>query len=255
MGKSLYPKILTGLLLIGISMACRIQFTRIPQPETETSVSTPGPKETETSIPTASLSETKTLVPTAYPSETATPVPALTEFFARATATPKFAPFCEPNPARVVTPTQCQIPIAEQSSVFCSSKVPYNLILINEGSTYETLNEDIKCSYAGRKDSKQMLTCTGPMALSFELKVCDPACAIPTFQAGITHCPQDYNYNDFLRCCELKPHPIDSNCVVLKLQTKSCVIDCSEFIEEATCNKNAYACVWDYENKVCLLRK
>ena len=245
MSKTLYPKILTGLLLIGGLVACNLPFTLVPQPETETPVLTTSPAETGTSIPTASLTET------------VTPVPTATEFVVLVPATPKFAPFCEPSSANVFTPTplQCQMPIAEQSSLFCSSKLPYNLILINPGSTYEISNADVTCSDGGMKGGKQILTCTGPMAASFELRVCDPACAIPTFQAETTHCPQDYRFDEILQCCEQEPQPIDQNCVVLKLQTKSCVVDCRVYNDEDTCGQNANACKWDTEKNVCQPRK
>lgn len=245
MRKTLYPGILAGLLLIGISMACRLQsFTPIPRLETETSVSTANPTLTRTAIPTS--------FPTIDDSKPAPPEPTM---IISPMPTPKFAPFCQPSSAIVATPIVCQEPIAEQSSTFCESKTPYNLILINPDSTYETLSEDIECSDAGMKDGKQMLTCTGPMVTPFELRVCDPSCAIQQFPAGVTECPQDLHYNEFLRCCEREPIPIDGNCVVLKLQTKSCVIECSEFTDQTTCDKNAYACVWNDEFKECSQRK
>jgi hypothetical protein len=239
MRKSLYPKILTGLLLIGFLLACGLPFNLIPQPDTET----PSPTETETSTPTASPSET--------------PMPTATWFVLPVTEGPKFAPFCEPSSANVFTPTpfQCQVPIAEQSSTFCSSKVPYNLILVNIGSTYEISNEEVTCSDGGIKDGRQILTCTGPMASYFELRVCDPACAIPTFRAETTHCPQDYHFDENLQCCAQRPQPVDQNCVVLKLQTKSCVVDCGAFTDETTCGENANACKWDQENQVCKRRR
>ena len=245
MSKTPYPRILAGLLLIGGLVACNLPFTLTPQPETETLVPPTSPMETETSIATAS------------PSEIATLAPVPTEFVAPVPEAPKFAPFCEPSSANVFTPTplQCQMPIAEQSSLFCSSKVPYNLILINAGSTYEISNEDVTCSDGGMKGGRQILTCTGPMASYFELRVCDLACAIPTFQAETTHCPQDYHFDEFLQCCGQGPQPIDQNCVVLKLQTKSCVVDCRAFTDETDCGHNADACEWDSEKSVCQLRR
>lgn len=245
MRNPLYLKLFTGLLVIGISLACGIPFTQIEQPETETPFPMPTVRPTKT--------ETPTFEPTLSSVNFATP----TEFVVLNTATPKFAPFCQPSSASVLepTPSQCRMPIAEQSSIFCSNKVPYNLIMINVNSTYETLSDDVTCSDAGVKDGKRMLTCTGPMALPFELKVCDQACAIPTFQAGTTHCPQDFNFNETLRCCEQEPQPAGQECVVLKLQTKSCVVDCSEYTSETTCGKNAYACTWNTELNLCQLRK
>lgn len=246
MRKSLYRKILAGLLLIGISLACSlVPFVQVDQQETETPspVSTPRPTDTRTPLPTS--------IPTNdNPTET-------TELVTPATPTPKFAPFCEPGSANVATPTPlaCQIPIAEQSALYCSNKVPYSVILINEGSSYEVLTDKITCSDGGKKDGKQILTCTGPMALPFEMRVCDPACAIPTFRAVTTRCPENYTFDEFLRCCEQRPQPIDQNCVVLSLQTKGCVLDCSKFTKENTCYKNARVCEWDYENEVCQPRK
>ena len=241
MRKTLYPGILAGLLLIGISMACRLlSFTPIPRFETETPVSTINPTETETSIPTANSTKTATLVPAA------------TEVV---TATPKFAPFCQPSSASVATPVACQEPIAEQSSTFCESKVPYNLILVNQGSTFETTTENITCTDAGVKGDKLIVTCTGPMAIPFELKVCDPACAISPFGGGTTHCPEDLHYNELLGCCEREPIPVDGNCVVLKLKTHRCTITCNQFTDAATCDANGYACVWNDEFKECSQRK
>jgi len=231
MKENRYASILIGLLLIGVSVACNVPFTPISQPETETPI------------------------PVTSPTEAVTPVPTATELVMPVTATPEFAPFCEPDDAGSLTPSQCQLPIAEQSSVFCTNKVPYNLILINEGATYEMLSENFKCSDAGMKDGRQMITCTGPMTSVFELQVCDPACAIPTIQAEITQCPQGYNYNNLLGCCTQDPQAIGQNCVLLKLETKRCVVDCSEFTKKSTCNSSSNACEWDDENKVCRVRK
>jgi hypothetical protein len=242
MSKTLYLRVITGFLLIGIGMACRV-FTQISKSETETPVTTTSPVRTKTSAPTASPIETDTLEPAA------------TEFIAPATATPKFAPFCEPSSASIITPTPCQRPIAEQSSSFCSSKVPYNLVLINAGSTYETLNENFRCSDGGMKDGKQILTCTGPMSSPFELRVCDPACAAPKFQTEITHCPEDFIFDELQGCCTKNPQLTDQSCVLLKLQTQRCVTGCTELINQSDCEENFYVCEWDYENKVCLNRK
>lgn len=231
MSKTPYPIILTGLLLIGITVACNIPFTEILQPETET--------------PT----------PTVRPTETATLLRTPTEIVPSPTATPEYAPFCAPDAASIPTPAQCQLPIAEQSTVFCTNKIPYNLIFINEGATYEVLSAGFQCTDAGMKDGKKILTCTGPMSSSFELRVCDPACAVPTIQAEITQCPQAYIYDSLRGCCTQEPQPIDQNCVLLSLGTKSCVVNCNELIKKSACEKNSYACEWDETNDVCQVRQ
>ena len=246
MRKIFYQRTLIGLLVIGISLACGIPFIQGLQPETATPTATASPMESKTPIPSATLTETATLIPTA--TEVVFVVPP-------ATPTPKFAPFCEPSSASVATPVQCQVPIAEQSSVFCSSKIPYNLILINAGSTYETSSEDFSCKDGGMKGDKQILTCTGPMALTYEIKVCDPSCAHPSFQPVTTRCPQDFYFNSDLGCCQQQPVPIDQNCVVLKLKTTSCVTNCGVYTSQSNCEANGFACYWDGEDNVCRQRK
>ena len=231
MSKTMRARITTGLLLIGMLAACNLPSTQILQTETETPL------------------------PTAIPTETATSAPTATEFVVPATATPEFAPFCEPDAASNLPPSQCQLPIAEQSTVFCTNKIPYNLILINEGATYEVLSDGFNCSDAGMKDNKRMLTCTGPMASSYELMVCDLACALPTIQAKVTQCPQDYTFDNLLGCCAQEPPSADQNCVLLELKTNVCVVDCSAYTKESACEKNSYACIWDGSNNVCQQRR
>ena len=231
MSKSPYPKILIGLLLIGISLACNMLSTQVPIVETETP------------LPTPSLAETATLSPP--PTETLVPF----------TPTPEFAPVCEPDAASIPTPADCQLPIAEQSSIFCTNKIPYNLILINEGATYEVLSEGFQCTDAGINNGKKIVTCTGLMGSSFELKVCDPACAVPTVQAEITQCPQSYIYDNLRGCCTQELGPVDQNCMILNLATRSCVVNCNEITKEAACERNSYACEWDDNNDVCQLRQ
>jgi len=172
-----------------------------------------------------------------------------------ASATPEFAPICETGTAEVLLPPQCRTPIAEESSVFCTKKDPYNLILINQGASYEVLTRGFRCTDAGKKDDRQMLTCNGQMAAPFEIRVCDPACAVPTVLAAVTQCPQGYFYNNIRGCCTQESQQIQPNCVVLKLKTKTCEVNCNEFKKKTTCNQNTYACTWDADNNICLLRR
>lgn len=209
------------------------------------------------SLPSASVTqtETNTLVPVASPTETETPTPVTMPTAPLVSATPEFAPFCDPNAASVLLPTQCQLPVAVDSSSFCTKKTPYNLIFVNKGSTFKSQNDDFKCSAAGVKNGKQMVTCTGPMASNYEVAVCDPACAIPTVQAAITQCPKDFNYNNLQGCCTQELLQVQQNCVVLELKTTTCVINCREFSTTTTCNQNSNACIWDDKNGgVCVLR-
>jgi hypothetical protein len=249
--KILHPSILTGLLLVVGLAACSVPSIQNQQAETETPLSTSSLTKTKAPVSISASTEVEASVPTASLMKTATLIPTATQVLLLATSTPKFAPFCELPVTGTPTPSACQLPIAEQTSLYCSKKNPYNIILINQGSSYEMLSGNVNCSEAGLNDGKRILVCTGPMATSFELKVCDPACALPSFQTTITTCPQDYKFDSLRGCCTQKPLQVDQNCVVLELQTKRCVIDCSAYTDQTTCDKNAEACEWDGEHDVC----
>jgi hypothetical protein len=194
--------------------------------------------------------------PTSTPSETATPKSTPTETEIPASATPELAQLCQPDTStNASVPSTCQLPMAQAGSTFCEKKNPYNLVYINQGSTYEVLTRGFDCTEAGLKNGKQLLTCTGIMASGYELRVCDAACAIPTVQADVKACPQGFNYNDLQGCCTQDPIQIGQNCTVLKLETITCVVDCSVYKKRAWCNANSNACVWDAETKSCLLRQ
>jgi len=227
MKKTLYPIVLAGLALIVLTMACNLPTT------------------------TSQPADTATLAPTIRPSETFTPVPLITP----ATATPDYLPFCDPNAVSIPTPSLCRLPIAEEGDSFCSKKYPYNLIFFNKGATYEVLTANFECTDAGTKDDRQMITCTGLMASNYEVRICDPACVIPTLPADNSQCPQGYGLNAAQGCCMPGAELTQQNCVTLKLRTRSCVVDCSKFTKKSTCNQNSYACIWDSKNEVCLLRQ
>jgi hypothetical protein len=231
MKKNLKSIIFTGMLFIGIMSACNLPFISASQKATET--------------PTLIVSPTGIAAPVSTPTESGPP----------ASATPEFAPFCEAGIANVSLPAQCQLPIAEESSVFCIKKRPYNLILINEGATYQVQTKGFWCTDGGMNDGRQVVTCTGPMAAYYEVNVCDPACAIPTVQTEIVQCPQDYHYNNVQGCCTQELQQVQQNCVMLKLKVTSCVVNCGVFRKKSDCNKNSYACVWNSASKVCDVRK
>jgi hypothetical protein len=229
MNRSLKSVVFAGLSLLLFTTACNLSNS---QPATMP--------------PSPTVSATQTTAP--LPNATST------EFVPPVSPTSEFAPFCEEIVAGDTLP-QCQFPVVRESSAFCSQKNPYTLILINEGMTYEVLDNDFRCTDAGKKDGLQMLTCTGPMASNFELNVCDPACVVPTVQAENKKCPADYNYNSLQGCCTQEVQVLNRNCVAFEFKTTSCLVDCSVYTTETVCGKNSYACLWDVENKFCYARK
>jgi hypothetical protein len=230
MNKTYFSIILTGLLTF-IVTACNIPSGLISEADTETPLPSPSPSET----PTVETIPTETRVP--------------------ASATPELAPLCPAYGDNGPPYPQCEIAIAEQSSVFCNQKVPYNLILINKGATYETLTDGFECTDAGMKDDKRMVTCTGPMTSNFNVQFCDPACAAPTVQAEITQCQDGYTFDDLLGCCTQETQPTNLNCQVLTFESTSCIVDCGEYKKKTKCEKNSYACEWNSDTKTCQLRR
>ncbi len=210
---------------------------------------------TACSLPFLQTFQLESATATPSPTETATRKPTPTKLVKLATSTPEYAPFCETGTTSDPAPPQCELPIAEQSSSYCQKKVPTNLILANQGATYEVLNEGFNCSDAGMKDGKQIIACTGPMAQSFGLRICDPACAIPTVETNITQCPKDFIYNSQQGCCTQNFPETDHNCVILKLKTTSCTTDCAQYKKKKACQNNSYACEWNETTLKCQMRK
>ncbi len=229
MNKVLKLILIISSLIIGLS--CNLPSSA-PQQAIETSTIAAVPAETQ-------------------PTTTSAPI----ETIAPASATPELAPLCTGSAESVAPPEACHLPIAEESSTFCSNKYPYNLIVMNKGSTYTTVDKKFRCTDAGMKDGRQLATCTGNMASEYEVSVCDSACVAPTVEATITQCPVDYVYNSVQGCCMQGLQPVQQNCVTLKLKTISCVVDCSVYIKASTCNNHYIACIWKDKSKTCEARK
>ncbi len=245
MKKTSYSIMQISLFLIGVIAACSF-FTTLAQKSTSDTV---PPTPTGTSTPSPTATSTVTPLP-----PTETPVPTATKLVTLVPAAPtEPVPICELSDTP--SQSQCQYPIAEQSSAFCIKKSPYNLIFLNDSATYEVLHEHIQCSEAGVKDGQRMVTCTGPMAQYFELKVCDSACSGLEIEQEASQCPLGYNYNNLQNCCTQETQEVDQGCAVLKLNTKSCVIDCGQFTKSSSCTNYGYACRWDNTTSKCLLRK
>jgi len=199
----------------------------------------------------------ETPTPTVSPTETATAVFTPTESVSIPTAseTPELAPFCEPNLATLPPPAECHVPLAEDVGTYCQDKRPYSSILINPGSNYKMVTEGFRCTDGGMKNDRQLIVCSGPMAMTFELTVCDASCIIPAVEAKATQCPQDYNYNKLQGCCTKELPQENESCKTLKFKTTSCVVNCREYKTDGRCRKQSFACEWDGQAEACVQRK
>lgn len=220
---------LAGLLLSMLTASCNL-VALTPLPET---------------TPTTAASFTPTRA-----------VPTATVEVPTASATPEFAPFCAADSSASAAPiAQCQLPVAEESSTFCIKKDAYNLILIDEGATYEVLTEGFRCTDAGMKDDKQMITCTGKFVADFAVNVCNPDCVVPTVEAAVTACPSDYNYDAFQGCCTQNAQQLAPNCQAYNFKTTSCVVRCFQFKKARDCKDNSWTCDWNEKYKICEPRR
>jgi hypothetical protein len=226
MNRILKSILFTGLILIVITTACRIE------------VVTPAEAVPPTPIP---------------PTETLTATP--TEIIPTASATPEFAPFCQPDAASVSPAPQCRPLAAVESSTFCQDKEAYNLILIDQGLTYEVLTDKFRCTDAGTKDDKQLIACTGQFTANFAINVCDPSCVVPTVQAAVTKCPSGYLFNNLQGCCTNEPLVLNPNCQAFTFTTTYCIVRCFEFQREQKCKRNPTYCVWNEKDEICELRR
>lgn len=186
------------------------------------------------STPTAVLvtpPATPTLVPVPTDTATATVV--------------KQALFCVWDATPTPDASQCSLPTGEARSSFCTKKVPYTLIAIPEGNTYELKTPGITCTDAGVKNGNQLLTCTGSQA-TFAMQVCNPVCALQLSTATAQPeglCPQGYNYLADQNCCQAATTD-QAGCVTMKFDIRPCGgIDCSRIKNASSCI-NTLGCTW-----------
>ena len=127
----------------------------------------------------------------------------------------------------VKTPTPvpgCILPTAQERDRFCAGTVPYTLVAIPIGATYQVVTPHFSCVAGGTSKGSHLLVCSGPQSYAFQIKVCQPACAsaAPALQSGSAgYCAPGYNYNQPNQCCQM-PAMDQSGCVTLKFGTRSC---------------------------------
>jgi len=151
--------------------------------------------------------EQPTATPTAIP--TLTSVPTLVETLAPSPI--PFAPFCS---ASVVIP----VPDVKQTNVVCTKKAPYASVTIPEGAAFESLNADGSCVLGGTSSGKNILSCTGPSFLVFDLKVCTP---LVVSSGDLGKCSQDATFDSANQCCVPAP-PEGPGCVIFQVKLKGC---------------------------------
>lgn len=162
-------------------------------------VSTPTPGPTALTFPT--------LQPTPLPLETGLPASTLAQS----------APMCAVDPLI----TSCAAPAVEQRDRFCVKKYPYALIAAPPGVTFEPATEGLKCTDEGIRGGDQIISCTGPELLSYNLKVCNAACNTSLLDTTSGKCPAGYGFAAEGGCCWPVPTD-DAGCILFKVDIGSC---------------------------------
>lgn len=190
MKRALIPTLILMILSVFLS-GCLTVFVPVSTP-------TPGP----TAIELATLAPTSAL-----PLETA----------ASASTQVQTAPMCAVDPLV----TSCAAPTVEQRDRFCVKKYPYALIAAPPGVTFEPATVGLKCTDEGIRNGDQIISCTGPELLSYNLKVCNAACNAFLLDTTSGKCSTGYGYSAAAGCCWPVPTD-DAGCILFKVDIGSC---------------------------------
>jgi serine/threonine protein kinase len=160
--------------------------------------------------PEPTIPASPTALPTKVP-PTFTSVPTSKPTLAVTETVIPFAPTCAEG---IVIPT----PSVKETNKVCVEKKPYTAISIPEGATFTPLNEALSCVEERTSDGKTIISCTGQMLYSYDLKVCVPP-VIDSADAG--KCDQGSTFDSANQCCI--PTPSDgAGCTVFKVNIGAC---------------------------------
>lgn len=159
--------------------------------------------------------------PTPGPTALTFPTPAPTQD-ALQTALPQTtavtsAAMCQVDPLV----TSCSSPKTEIRDKFCVKKYPYVLVASQPGVTFEPASEGLKCTDEGLRGGEQIISCTGPELLSYNLKVCNATCSASLLDTASGKCPSGYGFSAEAGCCWPVPAQ-DSGCVLIKVDMGTC---------------------------------
>lgn len=152
--------------------------------------------------------EQPTLAPTV---EVAPPPPEPTQ--------PQYAPFCQAAPAA------CEPPVVElRDNAYCDKGHIYAILVAPPETTYEPLDSGLTCSDQMRGDGMMNITCKAKEELySYELKVCNSACAAPSLAMDTGQCPAGYGFDTTNQCCAEAAPSTEGGCTNFKVDIGSCL--------------------------------
>jgi hypothetical protein len=131
---------------------------------------------------------------------------------------PGYAPFCQSAPAG------CEAPEVEMlDNKYCVKKIPYAIMSVPAGTTYESLDPDLECQDQAHSDGSLRITCSSGRELwSYDLKVCNGACSAPNLVMDSPQCPAGYGFDAANQCCAQPAAGGDAGCVVYQVDIGAC---------------------------------
>jgi hypothetical protein len=133
---------------------------------------------------------------------------------------PQYAPFCDAAPA------ECSAPTVEMlDNKYCVEKVPYAIMSVPAGTTYESLDPDMVCVDQMHSDGNLRITChsvTGKELWSYDLKLCNGSCIAPALQMETGQCPDGYGYDAASMCCAAPSPASGDGCTTYKVDLGAC---------------------------------
>ena len=151
------------------------------------------------------------------PSQTSVILPSQTSVILPLPTLVQIAPLCTVDPLAGACPT----PTVRTQSKFCVQKLPYTLLEIPPGATFESMDTGMTCKDEGLHGGVHQVSCTGQQLYSFELKVCDTTCSVPPLATGTGQCPDGYGYSAGAGCC-WPTSALEAGCVIYKVDIGAC---------------------------------
>ncbi len=180
---------------------------------------TPAPPAPTATLEKATVEVSSVEEPTGQPSTEASLEPSPVE------PTPtqsQFAPFC------AAATSGCEVPVVTMlDNSYCVEKVPYAIMSVPAGTTYDSGELDFQCRDQMHSDGTMRLTChsvTGKQLTSFDLHLCNSACSVPALQMGAGQCPEGYGYDPANSCCAAPPPASSDGCSVYKVDLGACSV-------------------------------
>jgi hypothetical protein len=166
--------------------------------------------------PTAAVEQPPAAEPTSPPPPTTAPV----EPPPADPTQPQYAPFCD------AAPTGCEAPtVTVLDPKYCVEKVPYVIMSVPAGTTYESQDLDMVCEDQMHSDGTLRVTChsaTNKELISYNLELCNNSCSAPALQMGTGQCPEGYGYDSANLCCAAPAPASDSGCTNFTVDIRTC---------------------------------